>query len=270
MKHHHNLSRLRDQLLQHPIYFEVSTVEHLRQFMEDHVFAVWDFMSISKRLQRDLTCTSLPWIPSDDASMARFVNEIIYVEESDEGPDGVAASHLEIYLSAMLGVGANVAPFQNFLSMLRAGKDVELALRDNSIPPHVEDFVLRTLNVAQEGTTVEVAADFLYSREDVIPEMFQRLLSRWEKSDSELSAFKYYLERHIEVDGESHGPAGRRMLERLTDNTEKLWDEAVRAAEAGILARLALWDGCVRKLGGQRVEHTVPATTIEDGAQDSP
>jgi hypothetical protein len=34
------LAALRERLLDHPVYAEVASVEDLRRFMEDHVFAV--------------------------------------------------------------------------------------------------------------------------------------------------------------------------------------------------------------------------------------
>jgi hypothetical protein len=245
----------RERLLLHSIYRAVDTTEKLRMFMEDHVYAVWDFMSIAKRLQRDLTCQDLPWIPSDDASLARFINEVILSEESDEGPDGVPSSHLEIYLSAMREVGADVQPFLRFLAALKAGSPPEKAMTAQRVPKHVRDFVLRTLDVALNASTVEVVADFLYGREDIIPEMFERILARWEKPDQEVPTFKFYLQRHIELDGENHGPAARRMLERLAGEREDHWEKAARAAQSGIEARIALWDGCAARLSGR---HPLP------------
>jgi len=220
--------------------------------MEDHVFAVWDFMSIAKRLQRDLTSVNLPWIPSEDAALARFINEIIYYEETDEGPDGVPASHLEIYLSAMREVGAKLDPFLEFITVLKAGGTPEQALNIPSIPQYVRDFVLRTLDVAINGNTVEVAANFLYGREDIIPEMFQRILSIWENPKAEIPTFKFYLERHIKLDGDDHGPAARRMLERLTNNRDEHWEQATKAAQSSIKSRILLWDGCYDKLVGAK------------------
>jgi Protein of unknown function (DUF3050) len=57
------LAPLRHALLNHPIYGEVDSLNRLREFMQMHVFAVWDSMSLVKRLQNELTSNSLPWIP---------------------------------------------------------------------------------------------------------------------------------------------------------------------------------------------------------------
>ena len=90
------LSPLRHALLNHPIYAEVDSLSRLREFMEMHVFAVWDFMSLVKRLQSQLTCNSLPWIPPVSARIARFTNEVVLGEESDLGPDEKPISHFEL------------------------------------------------------------------------------------------------------------------------------------------------------------------------------
>ena len=56
------IAPLHDALIGHPIYAEVDSLSRLREFMQIHVFAVWDFMSWMKRLQPELTSTSLPWV----------------------------------------------------------------------------------------------------------------------------------------------------------------------------------------------------------------
>ena len=62
-----HLCSLRAALLDHPIYAQVVSIADLRRFMEDHVFAVWDFMSLLKRLQQDMTCIRVPWVPADNS-----------------------------------------------------------------------------------------------------------------------------------------------------------------------------------------------------------
>jgi len=215
--------------------------------METHVFAVWDFMSLAKRLQQDLTNLNLPWVPGKDASLARFINEIIFVEESDEGVDGVPKSHMELYLEAMDEVGASTKQFEGFLSALASGKSVEDALAISEVDPHVTAFIGETMRAALTGSTVEVCASFLYGREDLIPDMFTRFLqARHDKDDYPL--FQYYLRRHIEVDGDNHGPAARRMLEKLVDGEMGQWRKAAEAAQRALEARIGLWDGVMRIL----------------------
>ena len=103
------IAPLREALLDHSICTEVDSLDRLRQFMQIHVFAVWDFMSLVKRLQNEVTCRRLPWLPPIRAQVARFANEVVLGEESDVGPDGKAASHFELYLAAMDEVGADTA-----------------------------------------------------------------------------------------------------------------------------------------------------------------
>src|SRR6202051_5273535 len=214
------LARLRDALLDHPLYADVVSLADLRQFMEDHVFAVWDFMSLLKRLQQDLTCTKVPWFPADNARAARLINDIVKGEETDVDPDGSYVSHLDLYLRAMVDVGASTRQFDAFRSMARVGTSVEAAMVRTGVPPHVQAFVAHTMVLARSGSTEEVLAAFFYGREDIIPEMFSRLQktlpgARHNNDNDPLRHFIYYIERHIELDGDSHGPMGRDLLEGL-------------------------------------------------------
>src|ERR1700755_412612 len=149
------LDALRTQLLDHPVYAEVASVQDLRRFMEDHVFAVWDFMSLLKRLQQDLTCTRVPWFPADNARAARLINDIVIGEETDVDPDNSHVSHLELYLRAIADVGASTRQFDAFRSLARAGTSVEAAMVRSGVSQHVQAFVAHTMRLAQSGSTEE-------------------------------------------------------------------------------------------------------------------
>jgi hypothetical protein len=236
------LAPLRHALLNHPIYAEVSSLSRLREFMQMHVFAVWDFMSLVKRLQSELTCDSLPWLPPVNARIARFTNEVVLGEETDLSPDGKPISHFELYLRAMDEIGADSTVIRGFAAQLALGAKWEDALGELSIAPGVRRFVSETLECAIHGSIVEVAACFFFGREDVIPEMFERLLRLWGNAKAEVPHFAYYLERHIELDGGSHGPWAREMLTSLAGRRESNWQEATSAAQRAITSRIKLWD----------------------------
>src|SRR4029077_6190148 len=250
------LAALRAQLLDHPVYAEVSSVEDLRRFMEDHVFAVWDFMSLLKRLQKDLTCTTVPWFPADDARAARLINDIVIGEETDVDPDGSYVSHLDLYLRAMVDVGANTRQFDTFRSMARVGISVETAMVRTGVPPHVHAFVEHTMAIARTGSTEEVLAAFFHGREDIIPEMFSRLQKTLPraKHDDPLRHFIYYIDRHIELDGDSHGPMGRELLEGLVADSPERDERALRAACNSIKARIELWNGTLNTIRDMRTK----------------
>jgi hypothetical protein len=252
---HDHLVTLRAGLLDHPIYAEVASIEDLRRFMEDHVFAVWDFMSLLKRLQQDLTCIKVPWFPADNARAARLINDIVIGEETDVDPDGSYVSHLELYLRAMADIGASTRQFETFRSLARVGTSVERSMLRTGTPPHVRAFVAHTMTLAQSGSTEEVLAAFFYGREDVIPEMFGRLqktLPDTKHDKDRLRHFVYYIERHIELDGDSHGPMGRELLDNLVADSPQRNERALHAACNSIQARIELWNGTLSTLRATR------------------
>jgi hypothetical protein len=76
----------------------------------------------------------------------------------------------------------------------------------------------------------------------VIPQMFQRILDDWGITADKAPTFRYYLERHIEVDSEDHGPAAESLLTRLVAGNEQHQREVYVAAIAAVESRIALWD----------------------------
>jgi hypothetical protein len=234
------IAPLRARLTAHPLYASIRTPEHMRLFMASHVFAVWDFMSLLKALQARLTCTTVPWTPTQFPESRRFINEIVLGEESDQF-QGRAISHFELYLEAMQQAGADTAPIRSTLTAIAEGRFDPASL---PAPPAAQAFVAATFRIIQHGSMAAIAAAFTFGREDVIPDIFRELVRDLsQQTDGALDTFVWYLERHIEVDGEDHGPLSLRMVADLCGTDEALWQQAGDAAVTALEARLALWDG---------------------------
>lgn len=238
------VARDRAALRQHRLYAQLGTLPQLRAFMEVHVFAVWDFMSLLKALQMRLTCVQTPWLPVGDGAVRRLVNELVLGEESDTLPEGGAGSHFELYLRAMAEAGADTGSIGSFLARLRAGQGVSAALEQSGAPGLVRDFVQHTFAVIDRGEPHELAAAFTYGREDLIPELFLELVQGLARQfPGRLQTLRYYLDRHIELDGDEHGAMGRRMVELLCAGDPGREAAAIEVARAALAARLRLWDG---------------------------
>lgn len=236
----------RQELVQHPMYRSLHGLDDLRRFMEAHVFAVWDFMSLLKRLQQLLTCVQVPWVPPPSQRLSRFINEIVLCEESDTDGQGHYASHFELYRRAMREVGASTLHIDAVVRGIQhAG-----AWRPDLIPEPARAFVRSTFLLLERGQPHEVAAAFAFGREDAIPDMFRALIDALERQNPGLLVHvRYYLERHIGVDEAEHTPLALAMLEELCGDDALKWREASRAVDVAIAARIALWDGILAQVG---------------------
>jgi Protein of unknown function (DUF3050) len=242
------LSTARDALLSHPLYGELNSPERVRIFMKHHVFAVWDFFSLLKRLQCEVTCVSVPWLPRADASHARFITEIVLAEECDESPEGGYVSHFELYLSAMRELGAERRPIEGFLGELGAGTDPLRALESAEIPETVRTFVGHTLRVATQGAPYEVAASFCHGRENLLADVLGSVQAGLGPAVNQAPVFKHYLDRHVTLDHDLHGPLAVRLLNALCDEDPTRLARADEIAVEAIRARIALWDGVLAEI----------------------
>lgn len=248
------LQPARQRMVDHPIYRRIQTLDDLRVFMAHHVFAVWDFMSLLKSLQRDLTCVTLPWVPQGNPATRRLINEIVLEEETDVDPEGRPTSHFELYLRAMQEAGADTAPAQRLLAALAEGASVPVALAAANAPASVQEFVKHTFSVIVGGQPHAVAAAFTFGREDVIPDMFRNLVDDLaHRFPGQLDTFIYYLNRHIELDEDHHAPLAHQMVRDLCGTNPTRWHEATEVARQGMAARVALWDGIAAALSPQKV-----------------
>jgi len=240
----------------HTLYRRLATLEDVRLFMEHHVFAVWDFMSLLKSLQRAFTCVDVPWVPRGDPVARRLVNEIVLAEETDDSGDGGYASHFELYRAAMQECGADVSRIDAFLDHLSKGESVQDALVNAHAPIPARRFVRSTFESIASNSVPRIASAFTLGREDIIPDMFTRIVADLSRqSGGRLALFLDYLDRHVRIDGERHGPMSARLLSRLCGTSDVPWEEALAGARDALAARLALWNEIAAAVG------RVPATT---------
>ncbi|MEW2046291.1 DUF3050 domain-containing protein [Streptomyces sp. NPDC051445] len=234
------IGQARKEVTSHPIYQRISTREDMATFMAHHVFAVWDFMSLLKSLQRDLTCVDVPWVPRGSEVSRRLINDIVLVEESDE-LNGGFTSHFELYRAGMDEAGAATARIDTFVELIGEGHDVPSALRVAQVPAPAAEFVRTTFGIIADRPLHCRAAAFAFSREDLIPDMFDQVIKK--EGTDRFPLFCDYLARHIEVDGEEHTPMAMQMVADLCGEDDTRWQEAVETATLALEARSRLWDG---------------------------
>jgi hypothetical protein len=247
------LRPLYQQLAHHKLYESFETLDDLRNFMESHVFAVWDFMSLLKTLQRGLTCVNVPWMPSRYPVSRRLINEIVLGEESDIYGTR-AISHFELYLQAMRESGACTLAIDELIAGLQRGQSWETALVRSAAPPAAQRFVRSTFTLIETAKLHVVAAAFTFGREDLIPDLFRGFIrDQNAQLSGRLSTLRWYFDRHIEVDGEDHGPMALQMVSELCGDDPIKWSEAAEAAETALRARIALWNGIATSLNKREV-----------------
>lgn len=240
----HKIEPQKEQLLQHSLYNKVKTIADLNFFLENHVFAVWDFMSLLKALQGKLTCTTTPWFASDNPETRYLINEIVLAEESDVTIDGRRQSHYEMYIEAMKSCGANTNGIEDFISEINSIRNIFVAIKKSNLHPNIKAFLDFTFRVIDQGKSHEIAAAFTFGREDLIPSMFTVILKNFQVNfpDTDLSKLIYYFERHIELDADEHGPMAMKMITELCGTDEQKWTEVEVISVLALEKRIGLWD----------------------------
>ena len=239
-----SLRPLREQLLAHRVYSHLESKRAICGFMEMHCYAVMDFMCLLKSLQQRLTVVAVPWFPPANTSAARFINEIVLGEESDVAPGGGGyISHYELYVRAMREAGADADKVETFVGLVRNHHHYRRALGRANVPAAAQAFVIDSMSLCLTGKNHELAAYFLFGRENLIPELFRRIVGQLrERGETGLDGLIYYLDRHIEIDEGEHGPASEKMLSWLVGGVDRRWGEAHKAGVRALQSRLRLWD----------------------------
>ena len=235
-----NLTKYREEIVNHALYKKLNSVEDIAVMMEYHVYAVWDFMSLLKALQSLLTCTTSPWKPVGDGKIRQLVNSIVLEEESDVDKENNPLSHYEMYIDAMKQCGANTSAIESFVANVSS-------INIPSVNDGVDAFLNTTFDVIDSNETHKIASAFTFGREDLIPDMFTAIVNEY-NTENNLDKFVYYLERHIELDGGEHGPLALELISNLCGDDDNKWKEVEETAIACLVARKKLWDSILVNL----------------------
>ncbi|MBC7439094.1 MAG: DUF3050 domain-containing protein [Flavobacterium sp.] len=234
----------KNQLIEHPLYEKVETMDDLRIFLENHVYAVWDFMSLLKALQSKLTCTTTPWFATANPETRYLINEIVLAEESDLTLDGRRQSHFEMYLEAMKACGADTSNIEKFLENVAETQNIFVSIKKSKLPVEIKAFLNFTFQIIEQGKAHEIAAAFTFGREDLIPSMFTAILNNFQANlpHIDLSKLIYYFERHIQLDADDHGPKALKMVTELCGNDVLKWKEVENVSIEALEKRIGLWN----------------------------
>ena len=234
----------REKLLKHKLYSNIETIKDLRVFTENHVYAVWDFMSLLKALQIKLTCTKTPWVPNSNSQTAYLINEIVLAEETDINQAGKRKSHYELYLDAMVDIGAEIEFPTKTIDKIASSQNIFMSIDKLEIHENIKEFLKFTFSVIKEGKPHKIAAIFTFGRENLIPNMFNEILREFEKNvtEGDISKLIYYFERHIELDEDEHGPMALEMVSMLAENDNEKWKEIEEISIEALEKRILLWD----------------------------
>ena len=252
-----SIAPFRKILLDHPVYSQLQHLDDLKILMQEHVFAVWDFMALLKALQFKLTSTNAPWVPVGSPKTRRLINEIVLEEESDVNIKGEPSSHYEMYIDAMKQCGANTNKIQNIVSRLKSGYSHKEILKFNleGIKDCTLNFIKSTFEIIHNGGAHEIAAAFTFGREDLIPDMFRAIIGDLDKNfPGKLDSFRYYLDRHVQLDEEEHSPMAMAMIEELCGKDKNKWSEVKKAAISSIKHRIELWDGIEQEIKNYKLK----------------
>ena len=152
----------------------------------------------------------------------------------------------------MQQAGAETSAINRLIEYIINDLSITEALNQLDIDESIKNFVRYTFKVIEETKPHVQAAVFTFGREDLIPDMFIAMVKDINTNTSnEAAIFQYYLERHIEVDGDHHSHLAIAMTENLIAANEGKKAEALEAVKLGLMYRIGLWDGVILALEKQ-------------------
>jgi hypothetical protein len=241
-KYKDEITELKNSIYYHKLFQKKLNIAQARYFMECHVFSVWGFMSILKALQFSISKNTLPWLPTLNTrnGLTNFINEIVLSEESD-CIDGIGyISHFEIYLEAMKEINADTTQIMQLIKNIEEKGFSDHFIKKLEILDEVKNFIRFDLNTAISGSLPRIIGSFTLGREKVIPNMFKHILSSIDNTNY-TNKFITYLNRHIDIDGDRHGPLSTELLKKLCDSEHSL-EIAYQSGIHSLSLRLKVWD----------------------------
>jgi len=244
---------LKNKIYKHKLFHKNLETKHIRYFMESHIFAVWGFMSILKSLQFSLSRNSLPWVPTENTKngLTSFINEIVLSEESDYIEGIGYVSHFEIYLEAMKEIGADSSKILQLIDCINREGSAYDCINNLDILDEVKYFIKFDLDTALSGDLPKIVGSFTLGREKVIPNMFEHIVQSVADGNA-TNKFTTYLNRHIDIDGDRHGPLSSKLLDKLCTSDENL-EDAYQAGIDSLNLRLKVWDKISDNMGLDKI-----------------
>ena len=154
----------------------------------------------------------------------------------------------------MTQAGADRGAIDAFIAFIRQGVPVLTALKDARAPEPAAEFSTMTWGFVETAPLHCQAAAFAFGREDLIPDMFNKVVAVNRALGNKLSTFVDYLERHIQVDSEEHTPMAMQMLADLCGDDDEKWHQCEETINTALAARVRLWDGILAAIETARQE----------------
>ena len=109
-----------------------------------------------------------------------------------------------MYLDAMVEVGADTTKISDFLNGVKTLDSILEVIENSDLNIAVKSFLNFTFETINTQQPHKIAAAFTFGREELIPDMFLKIVDQAGKDT--YPKLEYYLRRHIELDGNDHGP----------------------------------------------------------------
>jgi hypothetical protein len=192
-------------------------------------------------------------VPTENTrnGLTSFINEIVLSEESDY-IDGIGyVSHFEIYLEAMKEIDADSSKILELIDCVDRKGSVYEGINNLDILDEVKDFIKFDLDTALSGDLPKIVGSFTLGREKVIPNMFEHIVQSVADA-SATNKFTTYLNRHIDIDGDRHGPLSSKLLDKLCCSDKNL-EVAYQAGIDSLNLRLKVWDKISENMGLDKI-----------------